>query len=140
MTPYALLLDRCGLSHREAAAIHGVRLDTVASWSAGRRGTPAGAISELRALYRQIEAAADRAVTGIKALPADTAPDAIEIGLAADDHEAQRLGWPCVGAHAAMLGIVAARLDLPVVVVPRGSTLATAGAADQHDRGRAGRR
>jgi hypothetical protein len=133
MTLYGLLLQRCGLSHREAAALHGVRLDTVASWSAGRRGAPAGAIAELRALYRQVEAAAARVLAAIDAVEGD-APDMIELGLSADDHEAQALGWPCVGAHAAVLGIVAARTDRQVRIVPRGTTLATAAAADAHRR------
>lgn len=58
MTPFALLLDRCGLSHREAAAYLSVRLDTVRSWSLGRNRTPPGVIEELRLLYRRIELAA----------------------------------------------------------------------------------
>jgi hypothetical protein len=57
----------------------------------------------------------------------------IEIGLAADDHEAQALGWPCVGAQEAMLGLVVARCRRPVRIVPRGSTVATAAATDAHD-------
>lgn len=32
------------------------------------------------------------------------------------DAEVKRLGLPCIGAHAAMLGIVAAKLKLPVRV------------------------
>lgn len=61
-------------------------------------------------------------------------PEIIELGVASDDHEAQTLGWPTATAHAMTLAIVAARLigdGLTVEIVPRGSTVATAGAA-QH--------
>ncbi|HQF31786.1 MAG TPA: hypothetical protein PLJ34_10105, partial [Hyphomicrobiales bacterium] len=61
------------------------------------------------------------------------APDSVELGLSSDDHEAQSIGWPCVGAHAAVLGLVAARVDVPLAIVPRGSTIATAGASDAND-------
>lgn len=134
-TAYALLLDRCGLSQREAAAFHGVRLDTVKSWSSGRNRAPAGAIEELRALYARIERAATEALAQIAALArSHCEPAEIELGLASDDHEAQALGWPCVGAHAAVLGLIAARAGLPVRIVPHGSTAASAAAADAHGR------
>jgi len=133
MTLFALLLDRCGLSYREAADFLSMRLDSVKSCAVGRRTAPPGAIAELRALYRQIERAADEAVGDMRALIKKRgAPEEIELGIASDDHEAQSLGLPCVGAHAALLGLVAARLDVPVIIVPRGSTPATAGAADAH--------
>jgi hypothetical protein len=137
ITTFTLLCDRCGLSHREAAAFLNVRPDTVKSWSSGRNAAPAGAINELRALYAMIERAASEAVSQAAALEASgRAPDVIELALASDDHEAQQppLGWPCVGAQAAMLGIVAAKLGRPVKIVPRGSTPATAVAADRHDK------
>ncbi len=128
-TAYALMLARCGLSHREAADLHRVRLDTVKSWACGRNPVPAGAQAELRRLYAQIGRAAEEALAVINA--ADGA-DAVEIGLASDDHEARALGWPCVGAHSALLGLVAVLATVPVEIVPRGSTVATAGAADAH--------
>jgi len=121
----SLLIDRCGLSHREAADFLTVRIDTVKSWSSGRNGTPEGAIAELRGLYARIETAAGEALTVINHAPADAE---IEIGMAADDYEAQHLGWPCVGAHAAVLGLVAARTKRLVRIVPRGTTIATAAA------------
>jgi hypothetical protein len=65
----------------------------------------------------------------------DVGPDiTIELGLASDDAEAKSIGWPCVGAQAAALGVGAALIDNPVTIVPRGSTAATAAAADRHDR------
>jgi len=126
---YALLRDRCGLSLREAAEYHSVPLDTVTAWSAGRRRAPEGVVRELRELYDRIDAAACQMVELIGDNPAD-----IEFGLAADDHEAQSLGWPCVGAQAAALGLAAAMLDQTIAIVPRASTPATAAAADVHAR------
>lgn len=130
-TTYALLLDRCGMSQREAAAFHGVRPDTVKSWAAARRAAPDGVIAELRVLYARIERAA---AEGVKTIKTQRATE-VDLGLASDDHEARSLGWPCVGAHAAVLGLVAARSSAAVSVVPRGSTPATAAAADVHERG-----
>lgn len=128
---YALLRERCGLSLREAADLHGVSHDSVVSWSSGRRRPPAGVIAELRALYERIETAADQIVAMAEDAGADVE---IELGIASDDTEARSIGWPCVGAHAAALGIAAATIDNPVVIVPRGTTPATAAAADRHDR------
>ena len=137
MTLYALLLARCGLSHREAAAYHAVRLDTVKSWSAGRNRAPPGALAELRELYRAIERTAASALVEIGGIAGDAAAGEIELGIATTEAEARELGLPCVGAHAALLGIVAARLDRPVAIVPRGSTAATAAAvrARRHPMG-----
>lgn len=124
MTIYTLLLKIGGLSHREAAAYHGVRPDTVKSWSAGRNPVPAGVIAEIRDLIRRQRRAADEMLVMIEAAPADTA---IELGIAADDHEAQAppLGWPCVAAQAQAIGMAAAMTDRSVAIVPRGSTTAT---------------
>lgn len=136
-TAFALIAERCGLSHREAADFLGVRVDTVKSWSTGRNPAPAGAIASLRGLYAQIEKAAGEAEKQIAAfIEQHGAPEGIELGLASDDHEARLppLGWPCVGANAAMLGIVAARATINVKIVPRGSSAASAAAADAHEK------
>lgn len=53
-TLYAACLSRLGLSQSEAAALHGVRIDTVKSWSSGRNNVPQGAWDELRAYEAQI--------------------------------------------------------------------------------------
>lgn len=127
-----LLIDRCGLSQREAAEVLGVSINTVKSWMAGRANPRPGVIAELRALYARIERAAAEALAVIADAPADTV---VELGYAADDHEAQGLGWPCCcGAQRAMLGIVAARCGRTVRLVPRGSTSASAAAAEAHGR------
>lgn len=133
MTTYAALCAACGLSLREAADFNRVRLDTAKSWSSGRNGAPAGALQELAELRNLIEEAADQVVD--RTLAMAPAPPVVELGLASDDHEARSLGWPCVGTHRVLLGCVASGLivaGLDVVIVPRGSTPATAGAADAH--------
>jgi len=53
-TLYAACLSRLGLTQAEAATLHGVRLDTVKSWCAGRNRVPAGAWDDLRACESQI--------------------------------------------------------------------------------------
>lgn len=131
MTAFFLLAQRCGLSLAEAADFLGVRLDTVKSWSAGRNPTPEGVIDELRALYAKIERAADNLLAIIEDADDD---EEIEIGYASDDKEANGLGWPCAGAQHAAIGLTIARSDRDILLSPRGSTLATAAAADVHNR------
>lgn len=127
-TVFGLLLARCGLSHREAADVLRVSQDTIKSWAAGRRPPPDGVVTELRALYAKIEAAASQAVE----LAREQQPDALELGLARSDREARSLGWPCVGAQAAAFGLIAARIGIPVRIAARGATTATAAAAAVH--------
>ena len=71
----------------------------------------------------RIENAADQIVAMAEDAGADVE---IELGLASDDAEAKSIGWPCVGAQAAALGVGAALIDNPVTIVPRGSTAALA--------------
>jgi len=138
-TVFSLLCQVCGLSQSEAARLLDARLDTIKSWSSGRRHAPGDAIEQLAELAAAIDAAADEAVDHIVA-QADAMgsnPEAIELGLAADDHEARGLGWPCVGAHRAVLALTVARgmaEGFNFNIVPRGSTVATAASADVHDR------
>lgn len=131
MTAFSLLTQRCGLSLAEAADFLGVRLDTVKSWSAGRNPTPDGVIDELRELYEKIEIAARNLLTIIEESGGGVK---IELGYAADDKEARDLGWPCVGAQRAALGIATALSEKAIILVPRGSTPATAAAVNVHGR------
>lgn len=128
MTAFALLIKRCGLSLSEAADFLSVRIDTVKSWSSGRNPVPEGAIDELRALYAKIERAAEEGLAQI----AKMNPEAADLGLAKSDAEAKRLGFPCIGAHGAALGIIAAKAGIPVSIVPRGSSVASAAAVKAH--------
>lgn len=127
MTAFYGLATLCGLSHREAADFLGVKIDRVKSWSAGRNGTPVGIIDELRLLHARQRRAAAHNLAVIR----KTKPELIQFGIASDDHEARIAGWPCVGAQRAMYALVIARMSVPTRIVPAGSTVATAAAADQ---------
>lgn len=129
MTPYRLLLSRVGLSQADAATLHQVRLDTIKSWCAGRARAPVGVIAELRTLYKRQKKAAAEALQMVAERPEVSQ---IELGYAVDDHEAEGMGWPCAAAQWATLGMVVAACDRSVSLVPRGTTVATAAAADQH--------
>jgi hypothetical protein len=131
-----LLIELCGLSHREAADFLGVRLDTVQSWFRARPSIARdGVIAELRGLISAQRKAADEQVRLIDELVKKPGrPDQLELALSSDDHEAQSKGWPCVGAERRTYAIVAAAIDIPVVLVPRGSTEASAAAADHQER------
>lgn len=115
MTPYGLLLQACGLSHREGADFHQVRLDTVKSWSAGRNCAPAGALAELRELHRKMERASRQVALALLNSPGGAE---VQIRFPADDAEAQSLGLPCVGAWRAMTAMVLVRINRPVRLVP----------------------
>jgi DNA-binding transcriptional regulator YiaG len=128
-TAYKLLMQRCGLSQAEAAELHEVGLDTVKSWCAGRNPAPAAALAELRQLHLAISLAATRlAEKAIKRLRGGT----IELGTVDDDRAALALGFPCVGAHEAALGLALALMgDVTVVFRPhaRGVLTASVGAS-----------
>lgn len=134
MTPFALLISLCGLSQREAAEFLDVSASSVDKMSRGTRTTPPGVIDEMRTLIEKQEIAARHTLDEIKKIRArKNPPNAIEIGYPVDDHEAQTLGWPCVGAWRGMTARVVAASTVPVQLVPRGSTLATAAAAVARD-------
>lgn len=132
MTPFKLLTDYCGLSIREAADYLGVRLDTAKSWSVDRRTCPDTVLADLRMLVWRQEAAAEQALAVLASHP--IAPDEIELGFPADDHEAKALGWPSVGAWKGMAARFVAGSPVRVIMVPRGSTVATAAAIDARER------
>lgn len=133
MTLFSEILHGCGLSHREAAAYLKASGGSIASYASGRRVPPNGMFSELHELAARQEAAAEQA---LQIWEAAGEPNEIEIGIASDDHEAQTLGWPCRGAHAAVIRRLWEMLPptTKFLVVPRGSSLATAAAADERDR------
>ena len=135
MTPAALLIQLAGLSHREAADLLRVRLDTVKSWhrAHGANGTSDGILTELRALIAQQERAAAQAIAIMDGIAREHGTEAEGvIGYPADDYEAQTLGWPCVGAWRAMAARVIAAAPVRIILVPRGSTPETAAVADAH--------
>ena len=133
MTLFSSILKLSGLSIREAAEFLEVRPDTVKSWSAGRNPVPAGVMDQLHDLLEMQEKAAGEAV---KLWEEKGSTGQIEFGYAADDHEAQSLGWPSVGAQMA----ACARLwemvhgECEIILSPRGSSMATAAAADEQEK------
>lgn len=116
------ILDGVGLSQADAADFLGVRLDSVKSWSSGRRSIPEGVWSELHKLAASQERAAKQLAAAAK--PAIKTGSEIELGLASTPEEAQSLGWPSPGAQLAVFRRAweilgpAAR----IAIVPRGST------------------
>lgn len=131
MTPFAILIQFAGLSQREAAAFLNLSPSSIDKMARGVRSTPEGIVNELCDLIERQDVAADQAL----ALIVDTGAESIELGYPADDHEAQHLGMPSVGAWAAMAARVIANSGTKVVLAPRGSTLSTAAATDAHERG-----
>jgi len=136
-TAFGMLAQLCGLTQREAAELLGVRPDTVKAWWRGRRRAPRAVLEQLAQLAETIDRAAAEAGAETDRLIEEGpgAPDLLELGVARDDAEARTLGWPCVGAHEAVLARVAAaaiRTGLDIAVVPRASTPATATAARAH--------
>jgi hypothetical protein len=126
MTTFSILMQRCGLSQREASELLEVRLDTVKSWSSGRNPVRLAIINELRDLHRKIERAGQELVAMVQR-PIEMQreesgePTKLEFGLAQSDAEARKLGFPCTGAHTAALGVAIASLpdNIEVEIVPR---------------------
>ncbi len=108
MTPFSILTRLAGLSLREAAEFHKVRLDTAKSWSSGRNECPARVLDELRGLIDRQENSA--------AFWTPRKGSAIFLDEPGNDAEAQSLGWPCVGAWGAMAGRVLAKSHRAVIV------------------------
>lgn len=136
---FKLLAQDCGLTMTEAADFLGVRLDTAKNWWVGRRNCPDSVLSELLTLSaRQDQAAKEAFIAMAALLKKSGAPDTIELGIATDDEDAQRLGFPTAGAHGAVLRRLLLMLPKEVAakvkIVPRGSTSATAAAADAHGK------
>ena len=128
------LLKISGLSNTEAAIFFDVRLDSVKGWQSGRRNVPPGILETIEQLVDRMLNAANQAIDAIN--EQHTTPTSIEIGYAADDHEAQTLGWPTASVHERVIALVAAQANAAghsVTIVPRGSTSATAAAIDAHE-------
>lgn len=140
MTPFAALQSLCGLSNREAAAYLDMTESAVEKFRRGNREAPSGVLRELQELWTVIDQAAVDASEAIAREGILKAADEIEIGYPADDHEAEQLGLPCVGAWRQMLARLIDELMMieedfdpaRIKLVPRGSTPATAAAADIH--------
>ncbi len=140
MTPFAALQSLCGLSNREAAAFLNMTESAVEKFRRGNREAPSGVLRDLQELWTLIDQAAVDAAEAIGREGFLRSAAEIEIGYPADDHEAEQLGLPCVGAWRQMLARLIDEMMLMdddfdparIKLVPRGSTVATAAAADAH--------
>lgn len=120
ITLYKSLMDLCGLSQKQAADFHGVNLNTVKSWCAGRNNAPQGVIDELSGLFCYMSRAAHEVLN----IAENAGASSLDLGYSADDAEAQSLGWPTASCHAAVMAMVAAEFDGSVTWSPRGSIVA----------------
>lgn len=66
MSTYKACRELCGLSIQDAAGFHQVPIDTIKSWSSGRKSVPVSILLELASLWRQIEDACDGASSSIE--------------------------------------------------------------------------
>lgn len=107
-----MMLHRCGLSHNDAATWLRRDLKVVRKWIDGRFEIPADDWQQLVGLCSRQDRAADEALTG---LGPTTRP--IKLLLARTLEDAQLLGWPCAGAHMAMLRRVLERAPKGVKLV-----------------------
>lgn len=130
MTPFAALCRLAGLSIREASEFLDVPTNTANKWAQGSRNAPPGVMGELRSLVERQETAAAEA---LDLIDRQRQSGIVELGYPSDDHEARSLGWPCVGAWGAVAARIIAGTDAPITLVPRGSTPATARAADERE-------
>jgi hypothetical protein len=135
MIVFALLIRLAGLSQREAAMALNLSPSSMDKMVRGVRRVPPGVMSDLRGLIERQEIAADEFLRQYEetVLPQGESPEEIQIGFPVDDHEAQSLGWPCIGAWSGMAARIAAAVETPVKFVPRGSTPATAAAIDAYE-------
>lgn len=125
MTTFSALEALAGLSHQEAADYLSVRIDTVQSWASGRRRCPQGAIERLIDLIRDQESTAAETMAKIAADGA-VAEEWFDLVCPSDDHRARVLGWPSVGAWAAMTARIIAGSPRNVRIVTRESKPTTA--------------
>ena len=118
MTLFKIALSRLGLSQSEAAAFLKVSVNTVKSWSAGRNPVAPGAWDELFELSDRQEHAAQNMMDEWEEAGQ---PSDVELGLASDNHEAQSLGWPSVGAQLAVFARFWELSGIAATISPRRS-------------------
>ena len=99
MTLFGALREAAGLSLQEAADFHGVRLDTIKSWTSGRRRAPPDAINKFRALL------ASQEVESLKLAPevSNLSAEALAAMLTSDTTADAAIGWPSASVYNTIL-------------------------------------
>lgn len=113
------MMHRCGLSQREAADYLDVNHRTVGYWLSGRMAPRPEHWQRLADLCEQQHQAAVEALR--RALVARghlIAGDILVPHLSRTDEEAQELGWPCAGAHLAVIRRIVEGAPATVTVIP----------------------
>lgn len=102
-TPAAirLMLHRCGLSRAEAAAYVAAEDRTVGRWLNGSFRMPPEKWQILVDLCERQDRAAQEALALSREKLSEPGPISVEMARTQD--EAERFGWPCVGAHIAVI-------------------------------------
>jgi hypothetical protein len=113
-----LMLHRCGLSQTDAAAVTSARDRTVRRWLAGDDSPEPEKWQRLVDLCARQDAAADELLALARARAGGRWVAVVTLHMARTDEEAQHLGWPCAGAHVAVIRRVVERAPRRMRVVP----------------------
>ncbi len=137
---YSCILASTGMNVADAAAFHEVSEDLIIEWIGGSEDPPDEAMDDISQLVCRMAESVAEVLDHVldKAGEHGGYPDVLELGLASDNVEAQTLGWPNANSHRTVIGLTAAQmvaLGIKVSVVPRGSTVTSAAAADAYDKG-----
>lgn len=128
---FKCLLTATGLSLSDAAEFLNVSRKNITRWTNGTLEPPVGVIKELAKLVQKQNEAVKQTLDLIG--QAKGFGD-YEIGCPSDQIEANDMGWPSVSAFHMVVGRIIGEAGVDIKVVPRGSTLGTAAAADVQDR------
>lgn len=128
ITPAAvrLMLHRCGLGQADAATLLGVQHRQVGRWTRGETypsGEPIAPRDEHWQILLDLCARQDRAAVEALATIREQAkvhgpPGEVHIRMARTQEDAERLGWPCPGAHVAVIRRVVERAPKGLRIVP----------------------
>lgn len=135
MSVFRILAESTGLSLQEAADFLRADERTVRRWLEGEN-PPTETLTQMFTLIDRQARAAAESIRVIEARLATAAMLAfIDLGISTDDHEAQSLGWPTASAHGAVIRRVVVTLPHSlrhlIRIVPRGSTIASAGISEK---------
>ena len=128
---FKCLLSAAGLSLTEAADYLDVSRKNITRWANGTLEPPAGVLNELTKLIQKQNEAVKQT---LDLIGQSEGVGEYEIGFPTDGTEAKDMGWPSVSAFKMVAGRIIAEATDVIKVVPRGSTVGTAAAADVQDR------